>query len=142
MCMACIEFGVHLSAAIDLCHCGSPITASAFRRLDADLRRREFLGGTAAVLSLFAGFGLAPTEARAQAPSRPILLTNLRYFDGTTPRMHDGHEILVEGGRIAALPGRRQGPGDAEATAISGCAANCRACPARRPTPSSSRAWR
>lgn len=114
MCTACIRNSALLAAAIDPCHCGSPMTVSAFKRLDADLRRREFLGGTAAVLSLFAGFGLAPSETRAQSPARPVLLTNLRYFDGMTPKMQDGREILIEGGRIAGLPGRGQGPRDAQ----------------------------
>jgi imidazolonepropionase-like amidohydrolase len=87
---------------------------AAYARLEADLRRREFLGGTAGVVGMFAGFGLAPRELRAQTPGRPILLTNLRYFDGQTIAMQGGRDILVEGGRISALVAAGQGPQDAE----------------------------
>ncbi len=113
-CIACHQVHGLPGAALDPCHCGSPATATAFRRLDADLRRREFVGGAAAVLGLFAGFGLAPTETRAQGPARPMLLTHLRYFDGTTLRLQEGRDILVEGGRITGLPARGQGPKDAQ----------------------------
>lgn len=114
MCTVCIDIQGLLGAAIDPCHCGSPMTVKACRRLEADLRRREFVGGAAAVLGLFAGFGLAPVETRAQGPARPALLTRLRYFDGTTLRMQEGRDILVEGGRIADLPAQGQGPKDAQ----------------------------
>lgn len=113
-CTVCIDIQGLLAPAIDCCHCGSPMTANAYRRLEADLKRREFVGGTAAVLGLFAGFGLAPAETRAQGPARPLLLTNLRFFDGNTLRLQEGRDILVEGGRIAALPARGQGPADAQ----------------------------
>jgi imidazolonepropionase-like amidohydrolase len=86
----------------------------AYARLEADLRRREFLGGAAAVLGMFAGFGLAPREVRAQTPGRPLLLTNLRLFDGETLAMQEGVDILIAGGRIAGLPARGQGPAEAE----------------------------
>ena len=68
----------------------------------------------AAIVGMFAGFGLAPKEVRAQTPSRPILLTNLRLFDGETLSMREGVEILVEGERITALPPSGQGPEDAQ----------------------------
>jgi len=87
---------------------------AAFRRVESDLSRRQMLGGTAAVVSMFAGFGLAPCEGRAQTPGRPLLLTNLRLFDGTTLAMRDGVDILIEGDRVAALPRRGQGPAEAE----------------------------
>jgi imidazolonepropionase-like amidohydrolase len=112
MCQICYRPLAHPGP--DPCHCGSPRTFAAFRRLEADLRRREFMGGAAAVLGLFAGFGLAPQETRAQTPPRPLLLTNLRLFDGAARTMRQGVDILVEGGRIAALPARGQGPQDAE----------------------------
>jgi imidazolonepropionase-like amidohydrolase len=113
-CPACVDQRTRSCAGIDACHCGSPLTASAFRRLEADLKRREFLGGSAAVVAFFAGFGLAPLETSAQSPPRPILLTNLRYFDGHTPKMQEGRDILIEGDRITGLPGRGQGPKDAQ----------------------------
>ncbi|RDC74817.1 amidohydrolase family protein [Rhodovulum sp. 12E13] len=113
MCHSCAEAAA-AGAAIDMCLCGAPQTQAAFARMEADLTRRQMLGGTAAVLGMFAGFGLAPREVRAQTPGRPLLLTNLRFFDGTTPAMREGRDILIEGGRVAALPPAGQGPEDAE----------------------------
>jgi len=66
------------------------------------------------VVGLFAGFGLAPREVRAQTPGRPTLLTNLRFFDGTTLAMQTGRDILIEDGRISALPATGTGPQDAD----------------------------
>lgn len=96
------------------CLCASPQTLAAMRRIEADLSRRQMLGGMAAVVGMFAGFGLAPRDARAQAPGRPLLLTNLRLFDGEQLSMREGVEILVDAGRIAGLPARGAGPQDAE----------------------------
>jgi imidazolonepropionase-like amidohydrolase len=114
MCLSCIQLDPETGALIDMCLCGAPRTQAAFARLTADLDRRRMLGGTAAMLGLFAGFGLRPREARGQQSGRPILLTDLRYFDGATPRMQSGRDILIEGGRIAALVPAGQGPEDAE----------------------------
>lgn len=96
------------------CLCGAPRTLAAFRRLEADLGRRQFLGGIAATLGLYAGFGLAPREARAQTPGRPLLLTHLKLFDGVTQALREGIDILVEGEYIRDLPPRGRGPVDAE----------------------------
>jgi imidazolonepropionase-like amidohydrolase len=101
------------AAWINPCLCGSPKTQQAFARIENDLSRREAIGGAAAVLGMFAGFGLAPTYARAQTPGRPTVLTNLVFFDGHTPKMHAGREIVVEGGKISAIVGAGQGPQDA-----------------------------
>ncbi|MEQ9813023.1 MAG: amidohydrolase family protein [Azospirillaceae bacterium] len=114
MCVACDLAGLAAGSAVSPCACGAPETAQAMRRIEADLKRREFLGGTAAVLGLFAGFGLSPVGTRAQSPGRPFLLTNLRLFDGRRLAMQDGVDILVEGSRITALPARGDGPADAE----------------------------
>jgi len=114
MCVACALAGLAADPATSVCACGAPETAQAMRRIEADLKRREFLGGTAAVIGLFAGFGLAPVDTRAQTPGRPFLLTNLRLFDGRRLAMQDGVDILVEGSRITALPMRGQGPAEAE----------------------------
>lgn len=113
MCLACTPLGRD-PASIDMCLCGSPLTRAAMARLEADLSRRQMLGGMAAVMGMFAGFGLAPGEVRAQTPGRPILLTNLRLFDGETLSMREGVEILIEGERITALPPAGQGPQDAQ----------------------------
>src|SRR5690606_25558086 len=37
------------------------------------------------------------------AGTRPILLTNFRLFDGSSPQLRDGLHLLVEGERIAGL---------------------------------------
>ena len=114
MCMTCCEMIEQGGAAIDCCLCGAPQTQEAFARIEADLKRREFLGGGAAVIGMFAGFGLAPVEVRAQTAGRPTLLTNLRFFDGTTIAMQTGRDILVQDGRISALPAAGTGPEDAD----------------------------
>ncbi len=113
MCQTCFETHA-LTGKLHYCHCGTPETLAAMRRIEADISRRQMLGGMAAVVGMFAGFGLAPTEVRAQAPGKPLLLTNLRLFDGTTLSLRDGVDILIDGGRIAALPARDQGPQDAQ----------------------------
>ncbi len=99
---------------INPCLCGSPLTQQAFARIEADISRREALGGSAAVLGMFAGFGLAPKFARAQTPGRPTVLTNLTFFDGSRLAMQAGREIVVEGGRITAIVGAGEGPQDAQ----------------------------
>ena len=51
------------------------------------------------------------------APRRrggPTLLTNLRFFDGSTLAMQTGRDILIDGGRIVALPAAGTGPEDAD----------------------------
>jgi imidazolonepropionase-like amidohydrolase len=112
--MTCCEAVERGTAAIDCCLCGAPQTQAAFARIEADISRREFLGGSAAVMAMFAGFGLAPREVRAQTPGRPTLLTNLSFFDGETLAMQTGRDILVEGGRIAAILPEGTGPGEAD----------------------------
>lgn len=111
--MACCESAEQGVAPIDPCLCGAPQTQAAMRRIEADISRRQLLGGSAAVLGMFAGFGLAPQNVQAQTPGRPTRLTNLRYFDGTTLQMQSGRDILVDDGRIAGLPNVGDGPEDA-----------------------------
>ncbi|SDM83695.1 Imidazolonepropionase [Franzmannia pantelleriensis] len=81
----------------------------------ADLSRRQFLGGTAAVMALFAG--LRSPEVIAAQPrgnGRPLLLTNLRLFDGSGTPLRDGVSISVEAGRIQAILSEPPGAGEAE----------------------------
>lgn len=110
-CCEAVERGV---APINPCLCGAPRTQAAMHRIEADISRRQFLGGSAAVIGMFAGFGLAPRELRAQTPGRPVVLTNLRFFDGTTLSMQTGRDIVIEGGRITALPATGTGPAEAD----------------------------
>jgi imidazolonepropionase-like amidohydrolase len=114
MCLRCLATMTAPEAAISACLCGAPQTQAAFRRLEADLTRRQLAGGAAAILGLFAGFGLAPGGAEAQPAGRPILLVNLRLFDGEETRLRDGLAILIEGNRIAALLRGEAGPGEAD----------------------------
>jgi imidazolonepropionase-like amidohydrolase len=114
MCQICSDALGETQSAVDCCLCGAPSTQAAFARIEADLNRRAMLGGTAAVLGMFAGFGLAPNRARAQTPGRPLLLGNLRYFDGHGPALIQERDILIEGTRITALPPTGQGPAEAE----------------------------
>lgn len=114
MCLSCAEAIAAGHAPINPCLCGAPETQAAMRRLEADLDRRRMMGGMAAIVGLFAGFGLAPREVRAQSAGRPTVLTNLRFFDGRTLSMQTGHDIVVEGGRITALPATGTGPAEAD----------------------------
>ncbi|PIV73454.1 MAG: hydrolase [Rhodobacteraceae bacterium CG17_big_fil_post_rev_8_21_14_2_50_65_11] len=114
MCLSCCERIEKGYATIDPCLCGSPQAQIAMQRIEADLSRRQFIGGSAAVVGMFAGFGLAPLEVRAQTPGRPTVLTNLRFFDGTTLEMQSGRDIVIEGGRITGLPAVGTGPTDAD----------------------------
>ena len=114
MCLACDD-DTRRAAGIDPCLCGAPETMAVIRRIEADIRRREFLGGAGAMLGLHAGFGLAPREARSQTPGRRLLLRNLRLFDGETLSMREDADILIADGRIAGLPARGEGPAEAEA---------------------------
>lgn len=114
MCFACYELTDKGVASLDPCLCGAPRTQAAMRRIEADISRRQFLGGAGAVVGMFAGFGLAPRDVRAQTPGRPLRLTNLRFFDGQAPSMRTGLDILVEGGRIIGLPAVGTGPSDAD----------------------------
>lgn len=56
--------------AMDACKCGAPETLRAYARIEADLIRREMLGGTAALTAMFAGFKMAPDRARRGYASR------------------------------------------------------------------------
>lgn len=101
--------GMPDAASINPCLCGARERQAALARIEADLSRREALGGTAAVLGMFAGFGLAPQFARAQIPGRPTVLANCSFIDGTTLKLHSDREIVVEGGKVSAIVGAGQG---------------------------------
>ncbi|MDG4649746.1 hypothetical protein P6F26_14975 [Roseibacterium sp. SDUM158017] len=53
--MTCYERIESGAAGIDRCLCGAPQTQAAMDRIEADISRRQFLGGTPAVVGLFAG---------------------------------------------------------------------------------------
>jgi imidazolonepropionase-like amidohydrolase len=87
------------------CACHSPAIQALTHRVNADLTRRGLLSGMAASLVVLC----VPEAVQAQAepapaePPGPILLTNLRLFDGTGTALRDGVQVLVDGNRIAAL---------------------------------------
>lgn len=110
MCFACQDISTAAAAGIDPCLCAAPVTMAAYRRLEADLRRREVLRGASAVMAMFAGFALGGRDAFARDANRPTLLTNLRLFDGVNLSLREGVDVLVEGDRVSSLPSRGQGP--------------------------------
>ena len=70
----------------------------------ADLTRRQFLGGSAAVMALFAGLR-TPSVIGAQPRDngQSFLLTNLRLFDGSGAPLRDDVSIRVDAGRIQEI---------------------------------------
>ena len=86
------------------CCCGSPLLQRFHERMMAEISRRHFLGGTAAVMALFAGLH-APSAVGEKPRERegPLLLTHLRLFDGSGSPLRDDVAVRVEAGRIAAL---------------------------------------
>src|SRR5450830_757566 len=87
------------------CDCGGTVFNILYQRVMADMRRRQFLGGTAAMLAPFLGLSSGNAIAQQpQAPVRPLLLTNLRLFDGSGKPPRTGLNVLVTGNIITALP--------------------------------------
>ena len=85
------------------CLCHRPEIQVLTRRVNTDLSRRGFVAGMAISI---ASLGL-PRHANAQPvpaqPSRPILFTNFRLFDGKSGSLREGMRLLVEGNRIKAV---------------------------------------
>jgi len=104
MCHVCHDPATGRAIGIDPCLCGAPATQAALARIDADLTRRSMMGGAAAVVGMFAGFGLGAGDAQAQPKGQPVRLRNLRFFDGQRLEMQTGRDILVQGNRIVGLP--------------------------------------
>ena len=89
-----------------VCICGGVAAQVLHDRVMASMTRRMFLGGAAAAMVPFIGFQTSKAIAQQPAPpDRPLLLTNLRLFDGVSGTVQEGVNILVEGNRISALPG-------------------------------------
>ena len=83
------------------CLCHRPELQSLTRRIEAALSRRGFVAGLSASV---ASLGLFPNaSAQPAQPSRPILFTNFRLFDGTSGGLRDGLRLLVEGNKIKSL---------------------------------------
>jgi len=84
--------------------------------------RRQLLSGAAAA-GLAASIGVGPGRATAENTERPVLLTNLRYFDGTSKALREGRDILIKEGRVVAFPDTGNGPEQAEIVDCGGRAA-------------------
>jgi imidazolonepropionase-like amidohydrolase len=85
------------------CLCHRPEIQALMRRIGADLSRRGFIAGmtaSAAVLGLPRRVSAQPASAQ---PSRSILFTNFRLFDGKSGSLREGLRLLVEGNRIKAI---------------------------------------
>ena len=91
--------------AVQPCTCGGEAALRLHERVTAAMSRRMFLGGAAAAILPFIGFQTSKAIAQQPAPpDRPVLLTNIRLFDGVSTTVRKGVNILIEGDRIAALP--------------------------------------
>ncbi len=89
------------------CLCGTTLATLVHERVMADMSRRQFLGGSAAMLAPFAlgSTALGQDNAATAQPPRPLLLTNLRLFDGQQRQLRDGVQVLVEGQTITRILG-------------------------------------
>jgi imidazolonepropionase-like amidohydrolase len=95
----------YLSRRNRVCQCGSVACTLIYQRVMADMSRRLFLGGIAATLIPFTSLRAADELVRRPATSdRPLLLTNLRLFDGSGKPVQDGVQVLIQGNMITALP--------------------------------------
>ncbi|MBP1887627.1 metal-dependent hydrolase family protein [Sinorhizobium mexicanum] len=87
------------------CLCHGPEIRYIAERVKLRFSRRDFMTGIAAAAT---GVGLGTTaSAQLQPPppatARPILFTNIRLFDGTSPTLREGARVLVEGNRIKSV---------------------------------------
>lgn len=114
MCEVCLDHDVE-PEKIHFCHCGSPDTLALLHRLEAHLTRRQLIAGMSAVMGMYAGFGASPKDAYAQRNAgTPTLLTNLSYYDGRKPALHQGRDLLIQNGKIIDIVRRGDGPADAQ----------------------------
>jgi imidazolonepropionase-like amidohydrolase len=100
------------------CFCQKSEIEFLNNRISADLSRRGFVTGMAAsmltlILPKLASAQAAPLPA---SPTRPVLFTNIRLFDGKAGTLRDGLSVLVDGNRIHSVtPGK---PAVADGTQI------------------------
>jgi imidazolonepropionase-like amidohydrolase len=83
------------------CACHNPGAQQLFARIDKGLSRRSVLRGIAASLAVPA-LGLV-SPAFAQDAAKPVLLRNVKIFDGVNAKLVEGRDVLVEGKLIKAL---------------------------------------
>lgn len=96
------------------CACHSPQALQLMARMEKKLSRRNLLKAAAATLTVSA-LGLTGTAmAQTKAPAKPVLLTNVKIFDGTSAKLIEGQNVLVEGNLIKALVGAQETVADAD----------------------------
>ncbi|MBJ6132932.1 amidohydrolase family protein [Ochrobactrum sp. Q0168] len=96
------------------CACHSPQALQLMARMEKKLSRRNLLKAAAATLTVSA-LGLTGTAmAQTKAPTKPVLLTNVKIFDGTGAKLIEGQNVLVEGNFIKALVGAQETVADAD----------------------------
>lgn len=100
------------------CHCGSVACRLIYQRVMADMSRRKFLGGVAAMAMPFMGARAATATTNIYrhpaTPDRPLLLTNLRLFDGSGEAVQAGVHVLIKGNVITDLPAAGVSVADAQ----------------------------
>lgn len=85
------------------CLCHGPAARRVFEAVREGMSRRSALKVAAGTLA--AALGRAGT-ATAQAADEMLLFANGRLFDGTSPVLIEGRDVLVSKGRVVALPPR------------------------------------
>ncbi len=91
------------------CLCQSPLVAEINARIDGGMSRRSVLRGIAGAVGTMA-VGL-PAFA---ADGKPVLLKNVKVFDGKSAAYLEGRDVLVSGNRIEDLVGQGETVADAE----------------------------
>ncbi|HME23587.1 MAG TPA: amidohydrolase family protein, partial [Acetobacteraceae bacterium] len=90
------------SAVGRVCLCHRPEIQTLTRRIGSQLSRRGFVAGAGASI---AALGV-PRRAKAETasePTRPIVLTNFRLFDGRSPTLREGRRLVIDDGRVSAV---------------------------------------
>ncbi|WP_235694399.1 metal-dependent hydrolase family protein [Brucella intermedia] len=96
------------------CACHSAQALQLMARMEKKLSRRNLLKAAAATLTVSA-LGLTSTAlAQTKAPAKPVLLANVKIFDGTSAKLIEGQNVLVEGNLIKALVGAQETVADAD----------------------------
>jgi imidazolonepropionase-like amidohydrolase len=85
------------------CLCHRPEIQLLTRRVSTDLSRRGFVAGVATSIASLGLSRYATAQPVPAPPSRPILFTNFRLFDGKSGALREGARLLVDGNRIKAV---------------------------------------
>lgn len=86
------------------CLCHRPEFQSFSQRMNRELSRRGFLAGAGMSAAALATLGFparASAQSRPDTTVQPIILRNLRLFDGKSSTLRDGVSLLIEGNLIS-----------------------------------------